>query len=647
MFKRAVFFISIGVLVAIAAVAYAAGTEGFMSAGVMSKDGKLPERDSIDKKYRWDLSHLFKDDIAWAEAQKGMEEEIKAAGLCRGTLSKGAARVKECLDTAYKGKHRLARLSAYAMMRYHADTRVSATSGMKSTMDKIATSYAEAVSFIEPELLMLDTKTLEALSADKSLADYSQFFSNLVRKKPHVLDNSGEEILAASGIMGMAPYNIYTAYTGSDMEFGEITDSSGNKVKLTVAAYMKYRESTNRDDRKKVFEEFFGSYKKVRNFMATTLGAQVDADVFYAKSRKYNSSLEAALFPDNIPVSLYENLIKSINSYIPVLHRYLKMRKELLGLTELRYYDLYVPVVKGVELSYTYEDAVRVVEEALAPMGVDYLRAISSGMKPGSGWVDVYPNEGKKSGAYMTGDHYDVHPYVLLNFIDNYDAVSTLAHEMGHAMHSYLSNSNEPYPKSDYPIFLAEVASTFNEALLMENTLKSVKEPEKRLSLLIESMEMFRTTMFRQAMFAEFELELYRMAERREPLTADSLSAAYLKLLRKYYGHEQGVVTIDDLYGNEWEYIPHFYYNFYVYQYVTGFIAANALAQDILISGAAARDRYLNNMLKKGSSDYALNILKRAGVDMLTSEPYEKAVKLFEKRLEDAEKTLAEIKNKK
>jgi oligoendopeptidase F len=607
----------------------------------MGKDGKLPTREGIDAKYKWDLSHLYKDDAAWDADRKALAEKIAGLGAYRGALSAGGEKVKACLDLAYSGKLTLARLSAYAMMRYHSDTRVPAALGMKSTMDKAGAEFAEAVAFIDPELLTLKTDTLLALAKDPALKDYSQYLANLIRKKPHVLSKGEEEILAASSIMGTAPYNIYTAFTGSDMDFGEIIDSTGNKVKLSIAAYMKYRESPVREDRAKVFEAFFGSHRKVQNLMSTALSAQIDANIFYAKSRKYSSALEAALFPDNIPVPLYENMVARINDSLPVLYRYLALRKKLLGLDELRYYDLYVPVVKKVEIKSDYETGLGIIADAMKPMGKDYLKTLTEGMRPGSGWVDVYPSEGKKSGAYMTGDHYAVHPYVLLNFTDNYSSVSTLAHEMGHAMHSYLSNHAQPYPKSDYPIFVAEVASTFQEALLMEHMLAKVKDPEQKLYLLVESMEMFRTTMFRQAMFSEFELEIYRAAERKEPLTADSITGKYLAGLKKYYGADKGVVKLDDLYGIEWAYIPHFYYNFYVYQYVTGFIAANALAQEVLAKGSEARDRYVNNMLKGGSSDYPLNLLKASGVDMLSREPYEKAIKLFEKRIAEAEALVA------
>ncbi|MFA6032548.1 MAG: oligoendopeptidase F [Myxococcota bacterium] len=618
----------------------------FFAPGEMSKDGSLPSRDSIEAGFKWELTHLYRDDAAWDASRAELDGIIAKIGTFKGRLGGATGTVKETLELWYRGRHLLARLAAYAMMKYDSDTRVPKAQGMKSTMDKAAASYAEAVAWIEPELLSLDPARLQALQADPSLGAFSQVLRNVSRKKPHVLSGGEEGLLAGSSLMGVAPYNIYTTYTSADMSFGEFTDPSGKKVKLSVPAYLKYRQDADRTTRRNVFESFFGAYSRVRNFMASALSAQVDANVFYAKARKYGSALEAALFPDNIPPTLYENLIKNINSNIPALHRYLEMRRQLLGLDGLRYYDLYVPVIGNVEIKSDYASGVKMVLDSLSVMGPEYLKIIGDAMTPGSGWVDVYPNEGKKTGAYMTGDHYDVHPYVLLNFVENYDSVSTLAHEMGHAMHSRLSNTTQPHPKADYPIFLAEVASTFHEALLIEHMLKTVKDPMQRLYLLVESMEMFRTTMFRQAMFAEFELDLYRSAERREPLTAEAISAKYLALLKKYYGHDKGVVTIDDSYSVEWAYIPHFYYNFYVYQYVTGFIAANALAQEVLEKGAPARDRYVNAMLRGGSSDYAIPILKAAGVDMLSSDPYEKAAKLFERRMDEAQKIIDSMKKK-
>ena len=611
----------------------------------MGKDGKICKRDEIDQKYKWKPSDIFSDIAAFEKGRQELASIMTRLTSCHGSFSRNIGIIKECLDLAFEGKMRLALLSAYASMKYHEDTRVTQSQGLKSTMDRTVSDFARVTAFIEPELLELGTESLNMLAADPMLSDYSHYLKNVARKKPHILGRKEEELLAGSTIMSMAPYNIFTAYSTADMDYGEFTDHTGKRIQLSPAVYTMMRESADRNDRKKLFETFFGAFVRSRHLLSAALSAQIESNIFYSKARNFSSELESALFSDNIPITFYENLISSVNNYIPLLHRYLTLRKKITGIEDLRYYDLYIPISEKSEFSYDYEFAAAVIVKALKPMGNEYLTAIENAMKPGSGWVDVFPNEGKKSGAYMTGEHYKVHPYVLLNFTGNYDSVSTLAHEMGHAMHSYYTNSSQPYPKSDYPIFTAEVASIFNEAVLMGYELKSEKDEKKILFLLGESLEMFRTTVFRQAMFAEFELELYRAAERGEPLTSEFISSKYLTLLKKYYGHNEHIVTIDDLYGIEWAYIPHFYYNFYVFQYVTGFIAANALAFEITSSkDRSARENYIRYLLKGGSTDYPLNLLKKAGIDMLATKPYAEAMKLFAERLDMAESIFRSLK---
>ena len=364
----------------------------------------------------------------------------------------------------------------------------------------------------------------------------------------------------------------------------------------------------------------------------------MNANIVYAKARKYDSALQAALDSNNIPTSVYKNMIKAINKHLPSLHRYLRLRQKLLGLKELRYHDMYQPIIAKVDLKYPYEKAEGLLVKAMSPLGRDYVAMLSKGLQPGSGWLDVFPNQGKKSGAYMDGSSYDVHPFVLANYLGEYNSLGTVAHEMGHAMHSFLTNKSQPYAKSDYAIFVAEVASTLNEALLMKEMLRSTKDPKKRLFLLGEQLENFRQTLFRQSMFAEFELALYQRAEKKEPLTAEFISRTYLDLLRRYYGHAQGLVKIDDLYGMEWGYVPHFYYDFYVFQYVTGITAATALAEQISKDGEPAATRYVKNLLQAGSSDYPITLLKRAGVDLTSTKPYDVAMAVFDHALAEAEK---------
>jgi len=611
----------------------------------MGKDGKICNRDEIDSKYKWKPSDIFTDISDFEKGRQELASIMKRLADCHGSFSKDIGIIKQCLDLAFEGKMRLALLTVYASMKYHEDTRLTQSQGLKSTIDRTISDFAKETAFIEPELLGQGAEKLNLLAGDPLLEGYSQYLKNVARKKPHVLSAKEEELLAGSTIMAMSPYNIFTVFSTADMDYGEFIDHTGKNIKLSPAVYTLIRETIDRSDRKKLFETFFGAFNKFQHLFSAALSAQIESNIFYSRARNFSSELESALFSDNIPLAFYENLISSVNSYIPLLHRYLNLRKKITGIEDLRYYDLYIPISEKSDFNYDYESAVSVIVRALKPLGNEYLTTLENAMRPGSGWIDVFPNVGKKSGAYMTGEHYQVHPYVLLNFTGNYDSVSTLAHEMGHAMHSFYTNSSLPYSKSDYPIFTAEVASILNESILMSYELISEGDGKKKLFLLGESLEMFRTTVFRQAMFAEFELELYRAAERGEPLTSELISLKYLTLLKKYYGHNEHIVTIDDLYGIEWAYIPHFYYNFYVFQYVSGFIAANALAYEIMSSkDGSARERYIRYILKGGSTDYPLELLKNAGIDMLKTKPYAETMKLFAERLEMAENIFKDLK---
>ena len=609
----------------------------YQQGGTTMSKSDIKERNQIDSKYKWELSHLYKNTEEWKKDKDFILNSLKEFERYKGKLKKPED-IKKVLDLYFTLMHKLYRISGYAMMAYDQDTRVSDSLALKSISEKVSADFGEATAFIEPEIVSLPESTIKKLISDKNFKDYDMFLRNLLRKKSHILSRVEEELLARTATFASAGYNIYSAFTGGELNFPEIELSNKERVQLNQANYTKYRESPVRADREKVFNEFFSTYMKYKNTLAQSLASQVDANIFYAKSKKYKSALEASIFYENIPVELYENLIKMINENLPVLHRYLRLKQEMLGLNDLRYYDLYAPITSGVQDTYSYEEAVKIAEETLRPMGDEYVKVAISALTPGSGWVDVYPNKGKRSGAYMTGDHYDVHPYILLNYNDNYNSVSTMLHELGHAMHSYYSNKNQVFAKANYPIFVAEVASTFNENLLLNYMLSKVSDPEKRRTLLGESLETMRTTVFRQAMFSEFEYNIYKAAENKEPLTADFLNKTYLELLKKYYGDSKGVVKIDDLYSVEWAYVPHFYYNFYVYKYVTGYIAAVYLSEKVLKEGEGARRPYIENMLKGGFSDYPLELLKRSGADMMTKTPYEEAFNVFSKRIEELEK---------
>lgn len=606
----------------------------------------IPERSAISEQYKWKTEDLFPSDEAWDKERKSLIASFKAIAQCRGKLKEQKDIVRTCLERRFTARKRLARLSSYAYRKYDEDTRVSRYQGMKEVIDKVSAQFLSVTSFIEPELLAMPQAKLQGFIADKSFSDYEQYLKDILRLKAHILSSVEENILAETSLMRDSGYNTYSSFSGADLKFPTIRDEKGKPVQLSQAFFIRYRASANRNVRKAAFDTFFNTFGNYKNTLASLLSSQINANIVYAKARRYKSALEAALDQNNIPTSVYHSMIKAVNKHLPTLHRYLKLRQELLGLKDLQYYDMYPPIVKKVDLDYPYEKATQVIAEALAPMGKDYVDILSQGLKPGSGWVDIYPNQGKKSGAYMDGSGYGIHPYVLMNYLDKYESMSTLAHEMGHALHSYLSNKNQPFSKADYAIFVAEVASTLNESLLMKYMLNQVQDPKKRLFLLGEQMEGFRQTMFRQAMFAEFELALYEHAEKKEALTAEQITKIYLEIVRRYYGHDQGVVNVDNAYGMEWAYVQHFYYNFYVYQYATGITAATALAEMIVKNGAPARDKYIKYVLSAGCSDYPIAELKRAGVDLTTTKPYDIAMGAFERALTEAEGIVHSMKKK-
>ncbi|MCC6748687.1 MAG: oligoendopeptidase F [Deltaproteobacteria bacterium] len=596
-----------------------------------------PERSTVAAADKWKTEHLYPNDAAWEKDRQALVASLAGIAECRGRFKGDRALVLTCLERTFAARKRYARLANYASRRHDEDTRVPGYQGMKEVIEKVGTDFRATTAFIEPELLSLPASFLKGLTGAPDFADYDRYLREVLRLKPHILSPAEEGLLAQASQMQNAGYNAYSAFSGADLVFPTVKDERGKEVRLTQALFSRFRTSPDRKVRKAAFDTLFSTYHGYRNTLASLLSAQVNANLVFVKARKYSSALEAALYPDDIPVSVYENMIAAVNRHLPTLHRYLALRRKRLGLKQLHYYDLYAPIVEKVTLRYPVPKARQTLVEALAPLGSPYTEALARGLAADAGWLDLVPNKGKRSGAYMDGSAYDVHPFVLGNYLDDYNSLSMLAHEMGHAMHSHFSNRHQPYPKADYSIFTAEVASTLNEALLAEHLLRAAKRPGEQLFLLGEQMEGFRLTLFRQCLFAEFELELYRRAERQEALTADVLSELYLKLARRYYGHDDKVVVVDEAYAAEWAYIPHFFYNFYVFQYVTGITAATALAELIREQGATARDRYLDNLIKAGGSDAPIEILKRAGVDLRTTQPYDLAVGVFNRTLDRAE----------
>ncbi len=616
------------------------------SAKSRSAEGKkiveLPERKEIPDEYKWDPSVLFTDVGAWEKERTAVRKAISRLGRCRGRLGESAERLGECLDEMFDVQRRLEYLSAYAARLYDTDVRQSKPQAMVAEAEKLSAEYLAAVSYVEPELLELPEERLKALARHPRLRDYDRYLLRILRLRAHVLSRKEEEILAQASILGSSAYNVYKTFANAEMEFPTFVDREGRRVRLSQAMYAKYRKSPHRAERREVFQKFWGTFAKYRNSFAQMLGGQLKYYDFEARVRKYRNALESALVPNAIPPEFYPKLIENVTAHLDSFHRYLRVRKKLLGIRgEQYYYDIY-PLGAGKSTrKYTYDQARRIVKAALSPLGRGYGRRLARALADGSGWIDVFPNKGKRSGAYSSSV-YGAHPLVLLNYTEDYDSMSTLAHELGHALHSAYSNEAQPYPKADYALFIAEVASIFNETLLVEYLLRREKDPGERRFLLAAYLDSFRGTVFRQTMFAEFEWEVYKRMEARKPVTADALNRLYLRLLRKYHGHKQGVMRIDPLYGIEWAYIPHFYYHFYVYQYVSGFVAATALAHKVLQEGTPAARRYIDKLLKAGSSKDPLVILKDAGVDMLSSEPYDLAARIFEERVAELERLLEE-----
>lgn len=596
----------------------------------------IPERKDVDKKYQWNLTAIYKDQKAFNADKEAAAKNIKELAKYKGKLT-NATTIKKVLDLKYSTRYKVQLLGQYANLSSDADTRDTAGLALKSVIDKLGTDFDQTVSYIEPELLKLSTTRLKYYASLKSMKDYDVMFKELIRSKNYVLSDKEEKILAGASAPLNAGYNIYDTYTAGEMKFGEVTLKNGEKVTVSPVIYTQYRQDADRDNRKAVFDSIFTTYKENQNTLALTLSSQIDANIFLAKTRNYPSALSAALFSSNIPAKAYENLIASVNKELPTLYNYLELKKNILGVNELHYYDLYAPITSTPSGTYTYEEAVKLVDQAFKSMGGDYEKVAAKAMAPGSGWIDAFPNQGKATGGYSSDIWRNVHPFILMNFSNDYDSVSTLAHEMGHTMHSYYSNNAQPFPKAWYSTFVAEIASTLNENLLFDQMLKNETDPQKKIELLGDSLESMRTTVYRQAMFAEFEYELYKAAESKKALTADFLNAKYLELMKKYYGDAKGVVKIDDAYATEWAYVPHFYYNFYVYNYVSGYLLGLTLA-DKIENDPKAANLYIEKVLKSGGSQYATDQLKAVGLDITNPNVYAKAFEIINKRIEELKK---------
>ena len=586
----------------------------------------MRRREDVAAQYKWDLTHIYPNDEAWEAAMASVMEEVKAFAQFDGKVAEDPRKV---IRAYFELDEKMSPVFSYAFLRKETDNADPVAQALKAKLMQAAVQVQTMMSFVEPELLAMDEAVLKEIAADPEMKDYDTYIDGLLRQKAHALPKDQEKLIAMMGQVAGAPNNIFSMLTDVDMKFPDVIMPDGTARTLTEGTYSSFIRDPNRDVRKQSFDGIMGTYGKYANTIGATYAANVQKDVFFANAYKYSSCRAAKMEPLQIPEEVYDNLISVIHEAIPTLNDYLQLRKEKMGLEELHMYDLYTPMVGDFKMELPYDKAFDMVLEGLTPMGEDYLAKLREARV--GGWIDVYPTENKSSGAFSSGNLRNVHPYVLLNHNDNLSDTFTIAHELGHSMHSYYSNTNQPAPKSDYSLFVAEVASTCNEAVMMRYLLEQFKDDKKAQAYLLNHfLEQFRTTVFRQTMFAEFEYIAHTMAEQGQPLTKDALTKVYYDLNKLYYG---GVCEVDSLIGNEWLRIPHFYRSFYVYVYATGLCAAVSLSERILNEGESAVADY-RKFLSAGCSVPPIEALKLAGIDMSKPEPIRAAMKVFKETLE-------------
>ena len=590
---------------------------------------------------RWNLADLYPTVQAWNDDVAKVEAQLPQVAACKGHLGDSARRFKECLDLQYDVLRRYLRLLVYANELQAEDTGKPESLALTQRNQVLGSKLTQATSFVNPEILAVGNARIDAMFKEEpALAIYRQPVDNILRNAPHTLDSAGEALVATFQLAARQSGSVYGIFANADMPWPTVTLADGTQAMLDQAAYTKYREVANRDDRKKVMDAFFGKWKEFERTLGVAFYGNLKEDTVYTRVRKYPDSITRALDANKVPREVYDALIKATNENLPTLHRYFRLRAKMLGVQEMRYYDIYPPLVGGGR-EYSIDEGVKMMLESVKPLGDDYVAAMAKGVA--DRWMDVYPRPRKQSGAHMAGAAYDVHPYLLLNHNNDYASVSTLAHEFGHAMHSYLSNKAQPFATARYAIFVAEIASTTNEGLLLEHVLKTAKNDEERLLSLGSALEGLRGAFFRQAMFAEFEQRVHGMVDTGQSLTGEQLTKIYGEILRRYHGEAQGVVKIDDLYAIEWAFIPHFYNAFYVYQYATSIAAGSLFADAILAGKPGARERYLK-LISSGGSDYPYELVKAAGVDLATREPYDALAARMNRIMDEIEAILARTK---
>ncbi|MGV3243567.1 oligoendopeptidase F [Staphylococcus sp. 11261D007BR] len=600
----------------------------------MSQQLTREEQERQYPQYTWDLTTIFESDDAWEEAFKEVENQLGKEEPFKSHLGDDAETLYQALTLEDEIETQLETVYVYAHLKQDQDTANDRYTGFEARAHQLAIKLSSAWSFLVPELLQIDEEKLQSfIDQHEGLQRFKFDLELLNEQRPHVLDADKEKLLTEAQDALSTPGNVFSMFDNADLQFDDVTDKDGVTHPLTQGTFIKYLESDDRILRASAYNNVYKAYGAYNNTLSATLAGEVKKHVFNARSHHYQTAREQALSQNHIPEEVYDNLIKTVHDYLPLLHRYTKLRQSLLGLDDLKMYDMYTPLVKDIQFDMPYDEAVEWMLKGLAPMGEEYLNVVKEGLE--NRWVDVYENKGKRSGGYSSGAH-QTNPFILLNWSDTVSDLYTLVHEFGHSAHSYFSRKHQPSNYSDYSIFVAEVASTCNEALLSDYMDKHLDD-KRRLLLLNQELERFRATLFRQTMFAEFEHKIHQIEEAGEPLTANRMNEEYAKLNRLYFGD---TVETDENISKEWSRIPHFYMNYYVYQYATGYSAAQSLSHQILTEGQPAVERYINEFLKKGSSNYPIEILKNAGVDMTTPKPIEDACKVFEEKLDAFEKLM-------
>ena len=616
--------------------AVAAGATVLMMTTTATATAQDADR-SQPEQIEWALGEIYPSFDAWNAARTQLEARVAALAAYRGRLGESAAMLREAFDAITGTEKELARLFVFAYLKADEDRRVSAAQERRGLAAALLSEFNETVAFVSPELLRVGSQTVQMyLAEEPGLATHAFNIRNTLRQEPHTLSDEAEQVIAATGPVVQGPERIYAMLTSSDMPFPTVTLSTGEEVRLDQAAYALHRASRNRDDRKLVFDRFWGAWKAYETTLGQMLDTHVKTHVFQAKTRRYDSALDAALSGPNIPTAVYQKLIEATHRHLPSLHRYFRLRQRMLGLDDLHYYDIYPPLV-AFQRTFDIAESKALTLASAAPLGNHYLELLEKGFT--GTWMHVYPQQGKAPGAYMYGDVYDVHPFLLLNHNGQFNDVSTFTHEWGHAIHTMLAQEHNPYETVGYATFTAEVASTTNEVLLQEHMLAQDISDQERLFYLGTALEAVRGTFFRQVMFAEFELRIHEMVEAGEALSGETMTAVYEQLLRQYHGADAGVMTIDPAYAVEWAFIPHFYRNFYVFQYATSIAGGTRFAERFLTGDDQARDDYLA-VLSAGGSRYAYELLREYGIDLATDAPYDALIARMDRVMDEIEAIL-------